>query len=194
MTPRTLRGSVWTTANGHAAVKLLVLILGTYTVVMVCLALTAVKLVLIPVLIAVLLAAAISPLVHFLEGRSIPKTAATLISLVAGLLLLGALAAAAGYSIYRQWNELLVNSDAALARLEQMITQSPLPFSAQDLRQARQDAIRSVTADLSVGDAIAAINTLGTFVTGLLLMIVVLFFFLKDGRKIWLFLVRAAPR
>ncbi|KRF05200.1 hypothetical protein ASH00_12415 [Arthrobacter sp. Soil782] len=182
--------NVWSTALGHAAVKLHLVIFGTFAVVMVCIGLSAVKLVLIPILIALLLTAAISPLVHFLQRRRIPKSAATFISLLTCLTVLLGTGAAVAYSIYTQWNELRANSEAGLARLAETIAQSPLPFSEQQLRQARDNAFRSITDGMSVSDAFAALNTVATFLTALLLMIVVLFFFLKDGQSMWAFLIR----
>lgn len=181
---------MWATGVGHAAVKLHLVILAVLAVVLAALALRAVKLVLIPVLIALLLTAAIRPLVHVLEHRSIPKAAATFISLLTCLGVLLGIGAAVAYSISTQWEELASSSDVGLARLDQTIAQSPLPFSEQEVRQARENAVRSLTGDLSVGDAFAALNTIGTFLTGLLMMIVVLFFFLKDGQTIWSFLTQ----
>ncbi|WP_066289722.1 AI-2E family transporter [Arthrobacter sp. B6] len=182
--------NVWTTRVGHAAVRLNLAILAVLAVVLATIALRAVNLVLVPVLIALLLTAAIRPLVHFLEDRSIPKPAATFISLFACVVVLLGIGAGVAYSISTQWDELVSSSDAGLARVDQTIAQSPLPFSEQEVRQARESAVRSLTGDMSVGDAFAALNTIGTFLTGLLMMIVVLFFFLKDGQTIWAFLTR----
>lgn len=184
------RPNVWTTGVGHAAVKLQLGILGVVAVVLASMALTSVKLVLIPVLIALLLSAAIRPLVHFLQRRRIPKGAATLISLLTCLVVVLGIGIAVAYSIHRQWDELVANSEAGLARLDQTIAGSLLPFSEEQIRQARENAVRSLTGDISVDDAFAALNTVGVILSSLLMMIVVLFFFLKDGQIMWSFLTR----
>ncbi|WP_346028490.1 AI-2E family transporter [Arthrobacter parietis] len=184
------RRSVWSTGLGHAAVKLHVLIFGVFAAVIAVMALSAVKLVLIPVLIALLLTAAISPLVHLLQRRGLPKSAATFISLFVCLAALLGTGAAVAYSIYTQWDKLRANSEAGLSRLAENIARSPLPFSEQELRQARENAVQSITEGMSLSDAFAALNTVATFLTALLLMIVVLFFFLKDGQAMWSFLIR----
>lgn len=184
------RRNVWSTGLGHAAVKLHLVIFGAVAAVMAVTALSAVKLVLIPVLIALLLTAAISPLVHILQRRGLPKPAATAISLFVCLTVLLGTGAAVAYSIYTQWDEIRANSDAGLARLEESIAQSPLPFSEEELRRARENAFNSITDSMSLSDAFAALNYVATFLTALLLMIVVLFFFLKDGQSMWAFLIR----
>lgn len=182
--------SIWNTRAGHATVKLLLVILAVFAAVMALNALTAVQLVLVPVLIALLLTAAISPLVHILERSGLPKPAATFLSLLTGILVVVGLGAAVTYSIYARWDELRANTDAGFARLERTIAQSPLPFTELEIRQARENAVQSITGGVSVGDAIAALNTVAMFLTALLLMIVVLFFFLKDGKAMWSFLTQ----
>lgn len=184
------RTSIWNLRVGHATVKLLLAILATIAIFMVCQALITVQLVLLPVLIALLLTAAISPLVHFLQARNFPKPLATFLALLACLVVVIGLGAAVIYSIYARWDELRANSDAGIARLEEAIARSPLPFSEQELQRARENAVQSLTDNLSVGDAFAALNGVATFLTALLLMIVVLFFLLKDGQAMWSFLTK----
>lgn len=180
--------SVWSSPLGYAAVKLLLIILGTVAALAVGYILIALRLVVIPVLIALLLAAGIRPLVHFLQRRKIPKPVATFLSLLACLTVVLGLGAAVTYSVVTQWGELTASSDIGLAGLEKAIARSPLPFNEEDLRHARESVVQSFTSNLSVGDAFAALDTIGWFVTALFVMIVTLFFFLKDGHAIWSFI------
>lgn len=187
--PRDTR-SVWTKPVGHLTVKLLLAILISMAAVAVGYVLISLRLVVIPVLIALILAAAIRPLVHFLQRRSAPKPVATLVALLTSLGIFLGLGATIAYSVYAQRGELTVNSNIGLARLEEAIADSPLPFNEQELRQARQSAVESFTNGLSVDDAFFALNAVGTFLTGLFLLIVALFFFLKDGSSMWEFVTK----
>ena len=148
------------------------------------------KLVVVPVLVALLLASAIHPFVDYLHRRGVPKLAAVWIALLAGLAVIGGLGTAVIYSVYSQWGSLTVSSDIGFGRLERNLASTALPFTEEEIRQVRESTIQSIGDSLSVGDALGGLSVLANLVTALILLVIVLFFFLKDGRNMWIFLIR----
>ncbi|MHA7282517.1 AI-2E family transporter [Arthrobacter sp. TMS2-4] len=148
------------------------------------------QLIVVPVLIALLLASAIHPLVDILHRRGVPTLAAVWLSLLAGITAVGGVGWAVVHSITSQWSQISFNSDLGFDRIERRLAATALPFTEEELRQARESALESFFGGLSFSDAVVALSLLANAFTAVLLSIVVLFFFLKDGRNMWIFLTR----
>lgn len=187
---------VWSARLGRTTVRTLLVILGLVLAATAGYVLWKLRLVVVPLLIALLLAAAISPLVRWLHRRHVPKALATWISLLAAVTVLGGVIVVVVVSVSSRWNQLVSSSDLGLSRLEDLAAGGPLSFTPAQLRQARETAVEYLRQHLSVADAFSVLSLLTTLAVGLLLMIVMLFFFLKDGRGMWGFLVAPldAPR
>lgn len=182
--------SVWSSRSGKALVAALLGIVITIAALAVGSVLIRLQLIVIPVLIALLLASAISPFVDFLRRHNVPTLLAVWIALLAGIAGIGGLATAVIHSITSQWGQIAFNSDVGFDRLERQLASTALPFTEQELRQAREAAVQSFFSGFSVGDALGALSVFANAFTAVLLTIVVLFFFLKDGRTMWIFLTR----
>jgi predicted PurR-regulated permease PerM len=147
-------------------------------------------LVVIPVLIALVLAAAISPLVGLLRRRGLPSLVATWIALLTLVGLLSAIVWLVVRAVVSQWDEL---SDQALDGFEQLQTyvqDLPLEITEEQI-QSVQDSVTGLLQSDAVGSgAVAGVSQSADFIAGFFIMIVVLFFFLKDGPKLWEFLLR----
>ncbi|WP_235866338.1 AI-2E family transporter [Serinibacter arcticus] len=151
---------------------------------------TQLTLVVIPVLIALVLASAISPLVRWLREKGWPSMLATWTSLLGLLALLSAIVWGVVETVARQWSDLVDSAVDGIAALQDQLT--GLPFEISD---AQIDEIQSTLTGLLSSDGfssgvMAGVSATANFVTGLVLVIVVLFFFLKDGPRIWEFLLR----
>ncbi|MFI7585422.1 AI-2E family transporter [Kocuria sp. M1N1S27] len=180
---------MWSARLGRTTVRTLLVILGLVLVVAAGYVLWTLRLVVVPLLIALLLAAAISPLVRWLNRRNVPKALATWISMLAAVTVLGGVLVVVVVSVSSRWNQLTASSNLGLSRLENLAAEGPLPFTVAQLRQAREAAVGYLREHLSVADAFSALSLLTTLVVGLLLVVVMLFFFLKDGRGMWGFLL-----
>jgi len=153
-------------------------------------ALTKLTLVVIPVLIALVLASAIHPLVSWLRRHGFPSLAATWTALLAILAVFGAVITAVVYAVANQWQDLADQAVAGLGELQESISHLPIQISDQQIEDAK-DAVTSFLTSSSFGSgAIAGFSKGANFVTGGVLTLVVLFFFLKDGPRIWEFLLR----
>ncbi|MFC3300632.1 AI-2E family transporter [Arthrobacter agilis] len=181
--------SVWAARPGRALVAALLIALVVIAVLAIGSVLVRLQLIVVPVVVALLLASAIHPLVDILRRRNVPTLAAVWLSLLAGIALIGGLGWAVVHSITSQWSQISVNSDIGFGRIERQLA-ATLPFTEDDLRRARESAVESFFGGFSVGDALGALSMLANAFTAVLLTIVVLFFFLKDGRSMWIFFTR----
>ncbi|TAP45243.1 AI-2E family transporter [Arthrobacter sp. S39] len=153
-------------------------------------ALMQIKLLVIPVLIALILAAAIGPFVNMLRRRGLPGAAATGIAFVALLILLAGVSTVIYFSVRSQWGDLAQQASSGLDELEQFLRNGPVPIDQEQLDQAREGIIQFATSSQVRSGAITGLSVVTEFITGTILMVVILFFFLKDGAKIWNFFLR----
>jgi len=182
--------AMWTDRLGawstRALQVLLLLTLAGVTV----FALTQLKLVVIPVLIALILAAAASPLVMWMRRRGVGRMLSTWITLLGGILVLGGLVTAIVFAVRDQWSELATSATDGFDQLKDFALDGPFPIDQSALDGA-WDAIVEFFTSASFGlGAIQGVSAAAQVVTGVLLGVVILFFFLKDGDNIWEFFLR----
>ncbi|MFY1634483.1 AI-2E family transporter [Solwaraspora sp. WMMB335] len=154
-----------------------------------------VRIVVIPLLVALLLAALLAPAVGWLLRARFPRTLATAVVLIGGLAaVVGTLTLVVNQFITELPN--LSNKAAAgIGEIQQWLRDGPLNLSDDALDQyieAGQDWITDNTQTLTSG----AVSTAGTVVevfTGILLVLFATFFFLRDGSRIWQFVVGLFP-
>jgi predicted PurR-regulated permease PerM len=150
-------------------------------------ALLQIKLVVIPVLLALILAAAIHPLVAWLRRRGWRGALATGASFVLLILVFTIVVWGVVEAISSQWNSLVSQALDGIDRLYALLRQSPLPVNDEMIRSVRAAATNFMTSSAAGDTALTGLFVATEFVTGFLLMAVVLFFFLKDGGMIWAF-------
>jgi putative heme transporter len=153
-------------------------------------ALMQIKLLVIPILIALILAAAIGPFVNMLRRRGLRGGLATGIAFIGLLLVLGGVSTVIYFSVRNQWGELAQQASSGLDQLEQFLLTGPVPIEQEQLDQARQGIIDFAASSQVRSGAITGLSVVTEFIAGASLMIVILFFFLKDGAKIWNFFLR----
>lgn len=181
---------LWSDGFGTAGTRA-VQILAIVTVVAVAVfALTRLTLVVIPVLVALVLAAAISPLVGWLRRRGLPSMLATWVALLALVALLAGVVWAVVWAVVRQWDELASQAVEGFDELRTYLTGLPVEITDQQISDLQDTAAGVLQSDAFGSGAIAGVSQTVNFVTGFFIMVVVLFFFLKDGPKIWEFLLR----
>lgn len=154
-----------------------------------------VRIVIIPVLIALLLSALLAPAVTWLLRARFPRSLAT------GLVLVGGLGAVVG-TLTLVVNEFIngvpklsENATAGIRQIQEWLQTGPLHLSDRQLDQyidEGQKWIDQNTQALTSG-ALSTATTLFELLTGTLLVLFSTFFFLRDGGKIWRFLVRLLP-
>lgn len=183
-------GNLWHTTLGKTAQRstqiLLVLLLVSVSV----LALSKLSLIVIPVLLALILSAAITPFVNMLRRRGWPPAAATATSFIMLLAAFGGLVTGIAFAIRSEWGTLVSQTGAGFDELGKLIRASPLGVNPEAFNEVRDTAVNFLTSSTAGSGALAGISAAGSFITGFVLMAVVLFYFLKDGDRIWAFMLR----
>lgn len=182
---------MWSDGLGRAAtrsVQVLAIVAVAATVVLGMMQLTAIV---IPVLVALVLAAAIYPLVSWLRRRGVPALLATWVALIALVAVLTGIVWAVARAVADQWDELADQAIEGFQELQRSL-QGALPFEVteEQLRDLQASAGELLRSDAVSGGVLAGLSQTAEFVAGFFLMVVVLFFFLKDGPRIWEFLLR----
>ncbi len=182
--------ALWADGLGRVGVRSAqVLLILTVAVVSVY-ALMQIKLLVIPILIALILAAAIGPFVNMLRRRGMKGGLATGIAFIGLLLVLGGVSTVIYYSVRNQWGELAQQAASGLDELERFLLTGPIPLEQAQLDQAREGIIQFATSSQVRSGALTGLSVVTEFLAGASLVVIILFFFLKDGAKIWNFFLR----
>ncbi|MGQ0846229.1 MAG: AI-2E family transporter [Sporichthyaceae bacterium] len=158
-----------------------------------CWLLAAVALVVVPVLIALMLAAALWPMVRWLRARGLPPLLAAWATLLTGAGALGSLAWLVVAGIRSEWGELRDGVDEGVGELQDYLAGPPLHVGAERLQSAREDLSAALSGPEVRGRVLDGAVTATEILAGAFLTLVVLFFLLKDGPRLWRFLVDLLP-
>ncbi|MFC4005284.1 AI-2E family transporter [Prauserella oleivorans] len=151
--------------------------------------------VVIPVSVALLLAALLAPAVARLTGLRVPRGLATAIVLIGGLGLVGGLLTFVIIQFTDGLPALQQQLNSSLEQIEDWLINGPLHLRETQIEEAINNAIGLIQenqAALTAG-ALTTASTVGEFLTGFLLTLFVLIFFLVNGEQIWSYLMRGVP-
>ncbi|MFC5056742.1 AI-2E family transporter [Saccharothrix xinjiangensis] len=151
--------------------------------------------VVIPVGIALLLAALLSPAVSQLSQAGVPRGVSTGLVLVSGLAVVGGVLTFVITEFSKGLPQLQVQVSASLDTIRDWLRDGPLHLSDVQLQQYLDDVVQTVQENQGeiTSGALTTAATLGEILTGLVLALFTLIFFLHDGDGIWRFLVRIVP-
>lgn len=141
-------------------------------------------------LIALILASAFNPAMRFMRSRGVPSLVATLITLLAIAAVLSLAVWLVVSQVRSQWDELADQAQAGFRDVVAWINTLPFTVDQAQIDEWIETGIDFLTSAQFGSGALAGAGAVANFVTGLVLMIVILFFFLKDGPSLWAFLMR----
>lgn len=150
----------------------------------------ALTVVVIPVLLALILASAFAPVMRWLRSRKVPDALATVIVFITILLTLTGVGWLIVWAVRDQSDQLASQAQQGFEQVMDWVNGLPFAPSPEQLAEWQQNIISFVTSSSFGSGALAGVGAVTSFFTGLVLMIVILFFFLKDGPQIWYFLIR----
>ena len=185
-----VQSSIWTDAFGRLASRSLQVIAVVVVAIAVIYAFLSLSLVTLPVLLALIFASAMFPVVAFLRRHRVPSVLATIIALLAVVVVLGLVGWLIVWAVENQAASLAKSATEGFDQLQGWITTLPFSITDDQIDSVRNTVVDFVTSAQFGSGALAGASAIGSFATGLVLMIVVLFFFLKDGPAIWEFLLR----
>lgn len=148
-------------------------------------------LVTIPLVIALILACAFHPVMHWMRQRGVPSVLATVITLLGIVVILGALSWLIVWAVRDQWDELYTRAEEGFQELLAWVQTLPFDFVQPDQIEELVATVTDFVTSAQFGSgALAGVSAVASFVTGFVLMVTILFFFLKDGPQMWEFLLR----
>ena len=144
--------------------------------------------VVIPVVLAIIVASAFAPIIRFLRKRMGPGLSAW-ITLLGSVIVLGGLVTLIVFAVRGQSAELIASAQRGILQVQQFLADAELPIDQSQIDDAIDSITDFLTSSQFASGAASGLSAAGSFVTGLALFVVVLFFFLKDGDRIWAFLL-----
>ncbi len=184
---------IWGDRLGRSAIRSVQALLVMALVAVVIWAVTRVPLVATPVLLALILASAISPLVHWLGGHRWPRVLAVLTSFVAILAVFGGVITGIVFLIRSQSTALIAQADIGIDRLHGLLIHGPYPVTDAQIGSIRDGVQKFILSTTFGTEALTGLRVAGEIGVGAVLMAVILFFFLKDGATIRSFLFGFLP-
>jgi predicted PurR-regulated permease PerM len=172
--------------------RLIVVLAGFYVLLY---AAAYVAVVIVPVIVALLLAALLQPGAAALVRRGWRRGLAASAMLLVGLAVVAGIITLVVERFTAGFNDLAAQVSEGLDQIEAFVVRT-FPVTRGQLEDAvgaLQDFLVSNEDTLATG-AITTATTVGEVITGTVLALFTLFFFLKDGRSIWLWLVGLFPR
>ncbi|VXC25903.1 AI-2E family transporter [Arthrobacter sp. 9V] len=181
---------LWKDSLGRTAVRASQILLILTLAVVAVFGLLQIRLLVIPVLIALILAAAIGPFVNMLRRRGWRAGLATGVAFLGLLIVLGGVITIIVLSVRSQWDELISQAASGLDELENFLLNGPFPIDREQMTQAREAVVEFAQSSQVRSGAVTGLSVVTEFLAGASLVAVILFFFLKDGAKIWEFFLR----
>ncbi|WP_235929066.1 AI-2E family transporter [Marisediminicola senii] len=154
------------------------------------------RLIVIPLMLAVLLAALLIPFVQFLQRHRWPKWLAVTVAEVGILAIISGLVVLVVTQIMNGFPSLRTQSIEAYTQFTEYLQQSPLALSQAQISAFVQDGLSALQSEgqAVVSGALSIGTTAGHVLVGLLLVLFATLILLIDGRGIWQWVVRLFPR
>ncbi len=181
--------TMWTDRIGHLGTRSIQFLLIITLAALLVWAMVQLKLVVIPLLIALIVAAAAAPVILWLR-RFMSNLLAAWAALLGGALVFGGIVTLIVFAVRDQWDELAKSAVAGIDQLLAWLKDGPLPIDQQQIDDARDAGVDFLTSSQFGSGALAGVSAAASIITGLILAIVILFFFLKDGDTIWYFFLK----
>ncbi|MCA4133545.1 AI-2E family transporter [Arthrobacter sp. M4] len=150
----------------------------------------------IPIMVAALLASLLSPVSAWLRRHRFPRGMAVAATVLGFIGLLAGSLALVGRQLAVGFGELWQEALAGIQQIQDWLRDGPLHLTADQIDRYISDATNAIQNNSSsiLSGALSFGSTAGHFAAGLVLALFILIFFLLEGDRIWQFLVRLLPR
>ncbi|WP_342001340.1 AI-2E family transporter [Microbacterium sp. LWH7-1.2] len=190
--PRATRApwSLWADGFGRLSIRAVQILVVVTVLTGIIFAIQYLTLVTIPLTIALILACAFAPVLGWMRRRGVPSLLATLITLFAITVLLAGVGWLIVWAVSDQWDGLYAQAVDGGQELIAWVQTLPFAPSQDQLDEWLATVIDFITSAQFGSGALRGVNAVVNFVTGFVLMVTILFFFLKDGPQMWEFVLR----
>ena len=152
--------------------------------------------VVLPLVIALLLAALLVPLVDVLHRARVPRGVASLLAVLGAIAIIVLLLTFAGQQIAQGANDLAKQVVSGLEQIRLWLKTGPLHASDSQINaylKSAQDAVTSSNKQI-VSRLTEVTSAVSHIVAGFFIILFATYFFLADGNRIWSWVVRIFPR
>lgn len=181
---------VWGEGFGLLATRALQIIIVLVLTSVIVWGMHALTTVVIPILLALIFASTFSPVMRWLRDRGVADALATVMVLLGILVILTGIGWLIVWAVQDQWDDLSSQAQDGFAQVLDWVKTLPFAPDSAQIAEWRDAVVDFLTSSQFGSGALAGVGAVTNFVTGLVLMVVVLFFFLKDGPRIWKFVLR----
>lgn len=154
------------------------------------------RLIVVPFLVAILLAALLVPFVQWLQRHRWPKWLAVMVAEVGLIGVISGLVYLIVTQVIRGFPDIRDRSGVFIDGLKGFLLDSPLHLTEAQISDYLTQAWKSFQEDSNVlvSGALSAGSSLGHVLAGILLVLFATLFFLIDGKRIWAWTVRLFPK
>ncbi|MDT7746243.1 MAG: hypothetical protein QOE59_5321 [Actinomycetota bacterium] len=179
-------GLAWRVLLIAAAVYVVIYLAETFSVVLV------------PVVLALIVASLLAPEAHLMSRkvRWLPHALATAIVVVGGLVVVGGVFTGVVFAFISGLPELTTQLSSSLAEIQNWVRTGPLGLNNQQFTAIGDQVLTGIRSSQSsiASSALGAVGTVGELFTEGLLALFTLIFLIHDGGAIWRFLLGGVPR
>jgi putative heme transporter len=159
-------------------------------------ALVYLRVVVLPIIVALLASTLLLPLVRRLKRHGVPDALAAAAAMIVAVVLIGGIATAVAPSVGNQFGDLRPRAEDGIRQAADVLADPPFNLSRTELNRTVDKGIarlRENSGPLARGLQSGAV-ILGEVVTGLIITVLLTFFLLKDGERIWSFVLDLTGR
>jgi predicted PurR-regulated permease PerM len=182
--------SLWADGFGMLAIRSIQIVVVLIVAGGIVFGIQSLTLVTIPLVLALIIACAFAPVMRWMRQRGVPSLLATFLTLLTIVVLLSGISWLIVWAVENQWDDLYAQAQDGFQELLTWVQTLPFAPDQAQLDQWGEQLVGFVTSAQFGTGALAGVGVIANFVTGLVLMVTVLFFFLKDGPQMWEFLLR----
>lgn len=182
--------SLWADGFGRLSIRAIQIIVVLVVAGGVIWGIQSLTLVTIPLVLALIISCAFAPVMRWMRRRGVPSLLATLLTLLAIVVLLGGIGWLIVWAVENQWEDLYTQAQEGFQELLAWVQTLPFAPDQAQLDQWGAQLTGFLTSSQFGSGALAGVGAVANFITGLVLLVTVLFFFLKDGPRMWEFLLR----
>lgn len=151
-----------------------------------------------PVVIALLIAALVSPVVRGMRAIGIPQGLSAAFVVVGGLAFVALMLTFAGQQVANGATDLADQTVKGIGQIRDWLKTGPLNASDSQINDYLDSAQKAIAEQSREGGALSQVTNIGTavghVVAGFFIVLFSTYFFLADGPRIWSWVVRLAPR
>jgi len=154
------------------------------------------KIIFIPVFVALLITTLLAPLSSYLQARGWKPLLAAWTTILGSLLLVSGIVALLIPQFTGQFDEMKDRATQGFDDVVKWLGEGPLRISEQELDRYLEQATERIqeNSDQITGGILTSLTVTFEFIAGILLCFVLVFFFLKDGGLIWEWVKRQVRR